>query len=485
MSIQYRTLAIILSGFIDFSVFAQKPYQQKQSLEAVEHFQVHTTDSIFVFEFEKPFSALVFTSSIEASYFVEIDDEWIIVPKDDDVSDPTYFISLPNLTKEIRIKAPSEVIFDLYAISSGESPSIDQRSRTSVTQDCAEPLDVVLQSDWRGGLQSPSYGRSFHDVSHNVVHHSAGSNSNSNYTQVVRDIYLYHTQVNGWSDIGYNYLIAQNGIIYAGRDPAGGSQDEVRGAHFCGSNSNTLGVCLLGNYETAEPSASMFTSLKELLTYQLLNQELDPFDLFNHPLGDIGTIAGHRDGCATLCPGENVYSQMELLKSDIDLAMQNCLDEPRLAFSVNVDSTMVEELISFSNESVLYDSYQWIFEGGFPSQSSSSSPTVSYSVPGVYDVTLIGVKEDLLDTLLKNDFIYVGVSPESAVLYPNPAQANGVIRIESEDYIQKLEMYQMNGKVLIQSFNKTGLIVPNVTPGIYFVSIYSESGISTRKLVVN
>ena len=66
-----------------------------------------------------------------------------------------------------------------------------------------------------------------------MVHHSAGSNTNSNYTQVVRDIYLYHTQVNGcWSDIGYNYLVAQDGSIYNGRDPGALEQDDVLGRSF-------------------------------------------------------------------------------------------------------------------------------------------------------------------------------------------------------------------------------------------------------------
>lgn len=52
-----------------------------------------------------------------------------------------------------------------------------------------------------------------------TVHHTAGSNDLSqDYAATVRAIYVYHVQSNGWSDIGYQYLIDGNGVVYEGRN---------------------------------------------------------------------------------------------------------------------------------------------------------------------------------------------------------------------------------------------------------------------------
>lgn len=44
----------------------------------------------------------------------------------------------------------------------------------------------------------------------------------------------------GWSDIGYHWVIRRNGQIEAGR------QERAIGAHVAGSNSRSIGVCLVG-----------------------------------------------------------------------------------------------------------------------------------------------------------------------------------------------------------------------------------------------
>jgi len=106
--------------------------------------------------------------------------------------------------------------------------------------DCRAPVTSIPQSEWRAGLTEPSYSRIETEVEHVVVHHSAGSNTNRNYTQVVRDIYIYHTEVNGWSDIGYHYVIKKDGTIEEGRPL------KKTGAHVRGANRGTVGVCFVG-----------------------------------------------------------------------------------------------------------------------------------------------------------------------------------------------------------------------------------------------
>jgi hypothetical protein len=231
---------------------------------------------------------------------------------------------------------------------SGEYASYLQRNSNSIQNDDCELNGVIQQSEWRAGLPEPSYNRSFTTTENMIVHHSAGSNNISDYTQAVRDIYIFHTQENGWSDIGYNYLIAPDGVIYAGRDPSNGEQDKVIGAHFCGSNSNTMGICLLGNYETVEPEQQMLESLETVLSWKAFKDNLEPLEVDAHPLNtDLGVIAGHQDGCNTLCPGENVYKKLEDIRVNVDNQLAICKGEEE-----EEEPIVIIEIDTISNQKI-------------------------------------------------------------------------------------------------------------------------------------
>lgn len=58
---------------------------------------------------------------------------------------------------------------------------------------------------------------------------------------MIRGVYRYHAVSRGWGDIGYNYIVGQNGRIYEGR--AGG--DYVAGAHALYNNKNSIGISVL------------------------------------------------------------------------------------------------------------------------------------------------------------------------------------------------------------------------------------------------
>ena len=50
----------------------------------------------------------------------------------------------------------------------------------------------------------------------------------------------WHVNDNGWSDIGYHYVIRRNGKIEPGRPV------EQAGAHVRGHNRDSIGICLIG-----------------------------------------------------------------------------------------------------------------------------------------------------------------------------------------------------------------------------------------------
>ena len=147
--------------------------------------------------------------------------------------------------------------------------------------------EMIDQSVWREGLKAPDFERIVHDVHNVIVHHSASSNLVTDYTTAIRNIYLYHTEVRGWSDIGYNYVIAANGDILQG--------DVIRefmirivvmGAHFCSSNRGTMGICMLGTFTEIAPTDTAFASLEKLLVWKLGKDEMDALGQYAHPLND-------------------------------------------------------------------------------------------------------------------------------------------------------------------------------------------------------
>ncbi len=193
-----------------------------------------------------------------------------------------------------------------------------------IEEECEKPA-VITGAQWRTGLPPPKESPIATPVKHVIIHHASGSNTATNFTEVIRNIYLLHTQTNGWNDIGYNYLIAQDGTVFEGRLGQGTLEsDNVLGAHFCGKNTNTMGICLLGDYQTAiNPTQATLNALYRLIAWKLKKENLfNPLAAFMHPQGAtdakiLGVISGHRDGCATDCPGDNVYRQLAQIKANI------------------------------------------------------------------------------------------------------------------------------------------------------------------------
>ncbi len=279
---------------------------------------------------------------------LRVDGQLYEVLKDEDAPVPSFFLSLEGEHKHLSVDCPNP--FDLYLINSGVVPATESQLRFE-NEHCYD-FEAVSQASWRAGLPSPAFDRVANSVRHLVVHHTAGSNSNTNYTQVVRDIYLFHTQVNGWSDIGYNFLVAQDGTIFEGRDPGSDlTEYEVLGAHFCAKNSGTLGVAMLGNFETAQPTTAAVSSLSQVLASAADRFDLNVLGSAQHRGQELNHIAGHRDGCATLCPGEHLYAQLADLRSQTSDLLDNCneLPEDPVVFNLYPNPVQVNELLTIES----------------------------------------------------------------------------------------------------------------------------------------
>ncbi|MFC1615937.1 N-acetylmuramoyl-L-alanine amidase [Patescibacteria group bacterium] len=144
-----------------------------------------------------------------------------------------------------------------------------------------------------------------------IIHHTATTSNLDNPAQAIRDIYYYHSVVRGWGDIGYNYLIDQNGNIYEGR--FGG--DSVIGGHAAGANNGSIGIAVLGNYESNPVPTSVMNSLGKLISQKSRLNGINPsgYDYFRGEFSP--NIIGHRDVASTTCPGTYLYEKLPVLRT--------------------------------------------------------------------------------------------------------------------------------------------------------------------------
>ncbi len=182
---------------------------------------------------------------------------------------------------------------------------------------CTKPA-VVSRSQWGAIFTNPAATST---VSHLIVHHEFGSNTSSDWAARVRSVQNFHINGNGWSDIGYNFLVDPNGVIYEGR--AGG--DNAIGAHFCGRNRNTMAVCMLGDYSSVTPTTATQNSVKDILAWKANKEGINPLGSSFHSSvnGSLTHIAGHRDAGCSVCPGNGGYATLGGIRSGVDFLISN------------------------------------------------------------------------------------------------------------------------------------------------------------------
>ncbi|MFH1284807.1 MAG: SpoIID/LytB domain-containing protein [Candidatus Peregrinibacteria bacterium] len=179
----------------------------------------------------------------------------------------------------------------------------------------------VVEKDASGNvykwpLQYPEKVKKF------IIHHTATTSNLDNPTQAIRDIYYYHAITRGWGDIGYNYIIDQNGKIYEGRSGGEG----VIGAHAGIGNNGSIGIAILGNFEEKEVPQKVMASLGTLIAEKAKIHGIDPtaYSLFRGQL--MPNVFGHKDIMNTTCPGVYLYEKLPIIRK---LAAEYVQEKPK------------------------------------------------------------------------------------------------------------------------------------------------------------
>ena len=74
-----------------------------------------------------------------------------------------------------------------------------------------------------------------------ITVHCSASTPNDNYD--MRRLYEDHVIGNGWSDVGYHFLITRDGVVHEGRPV------KRTGAHVRNHNRGNIGICLAGGVD--------------------------------------------------------------------------------------------------------------------------------------------------------------------------------------------------------------------------------------------
>lgn len=99
-----------------------------------------------------------------------------------------------------------------------------------------------------------------------IIHCSATPEGRDVSVNEIRD---WHVKGNGWSDIGYHYIVTLDGGLHIGRNI------EAQGAHARGHNSTSIGICYVGGIDniswkpkdtrTHEQKKTLVTVIKYLI----------------------------------------------------------------------------------------------------------------------------------------------------------------------------------------------------------------------------
>ena len=114
-----------------------------------------------------------------------------------------------------------------------------------------------------------------------------------------------------WAGIGYHFVIRAGGAIERGRP------EWALGVHAGPGNTDSIGICLAGNFEAGKPTPAQMDALVWLLKDYLMPK-----------YGKLSVI-GHRDVMQTACPGRNFpWAELRERLEDDEMVYKTINDVP-------------------------------------------------------------------------------------------------------------------------------------------------------------
>lgn len=169
---------------------------------------------------------------------------------------------------------------------------------------------------------------------------------------------------------------------------------------------------------------------------------------------------------------------------------------PETAFGSDVQTGCAPLTVVFDNASVGATTWAWEFPGGTPATSTLENPTVTYSTPGIYDVTLTSANDlgstEVTTTAFVTAELCNGIDNEEVTAYmnisPNPFATTTLISVSNTIGADYLTVTDVTGRVLSEITIAEGtqnIAIGNGLPaGIYFINLMkSGSTIGSLKAI--
>ncbi len=162
-------------------------------------------------------------------------------------------------------------------------------------------VSYVKRDDWASIKPQVSIMTAATGYDRITIHHTGESQksfADENSVRFALDNILTDHCNRNFGDIGYHFVIAPDGKAWQTRSMA------YEGAHVLGQNSSNLGVMLLGNFESNQPTDGQVSTMT-----LMVDSMCEHFSIKKH------RVFGHRDIGHSLCPGRNLYEEVLKLKS--------------------------------------------------------------------------------------------------------------------------------------------------------------------------
>ncbi|MEL6866352.1 MAG: T9SS type A sorting domain-containing protein [Bacteroidota bacterium] len=362
------------------------------------------------------------------------------------------------------------------------------------------PTDAIARSQWCPNGDCPTISNpTFTDVTHLIVHHSAGSNTSSDWAASVRSIWNFHVNTNGWSDIGYNYLVDPNGEIYVGRG------EDIQGAHFCGKNAGTMGICMLGDFTNITPTDEAVASLVDLLSWKSCIESLNPLAISFHASSglNLNAISGHQQGCATACPGAMFFPTFPALRQSVKENIDACqylgapydlVGQATTEMLIQLewqDNSPIEN--AFIIERSTSNNNNFVVIGSTPADSTLfKDPNIIANATYYYRVRAVNEQDT---SAYSNEALVLAVitntleqAKQNFSIYPNPFNDWLQIDFDHQSVGQKqIRLFDAAGKQLLQEWQgqdqQIRLNLAQLTEGIYLLEVNLNGNTYYQKLI--
>ena len=157
---------------------------------------------------------------------------------------------------------------------------------------------IVSREEW--GARAPVFREEMKvsPTPYVVIHHGGipcYCHTQNECSEIVKYYQNLHMDDRVWFDIGYSFLIGEDGNVYEGRGW------NSCGAHAPGYNNQSIGICIIGDFSDSLPNAAALKAVNALIEYGVT-------------LGKINEnyqVIGHRQVRDTECPGEELYKYVQ------------------------------------------------------------------------------------------------------------------------------------------------------------------------------